>query len=202
MDYSFLRDNKVVPVVVINKIEDTESIISALLEGGIRVAEITFRTQCARDAIELASSKFGDMCIGAGTVISGQQCREAISAGAQFIVSPGFSDEVLDVANEYGVPYLPGVITPTEVMHAIARGVEVVKFFPAGVYGGIKAIKALSQAFPKVKFMPTGGVDLGNLADFLCLPCVVSAGGSFMFKGDRQHIVDKCREALEIVEAL
>ena len=202
MDYSFLSNNKVVPVVVINRLEDTESTISALLEGGVNVAEITFRTACAKDAIALAAKKFPTMMVGAGTVINGKQCEEAIGAGAKFIVSPGFSDEVLAVANAHNIPYLPGVVTPTEVMRAIAAGLEVLKFFPAGVYGGIKAIKALSAAFPQVKFMPTGGVDLTNLADFLKLPCIVSVGGSFMFKGDRQDTINKCREALKIVEEL
>ena len=202
MDYSFLNGNKVVPVVVINKIDDTDNIITALLEGGIKVAEITFRTACAKDAIAHTAKNYPEMLVGAGTIINGEQCKAAIEAGAKFIVSPGFSHEVLDVANKYNIPYLPGVVTPTEIMDAIASGLEVLKFFPAGVYGGIKAIKALSAAFPSVKFMPTGGVDLTNLADFLRLPCIVSIGGSFMFKGDRNDTITKCREALKIVEEI
>ena len=202
MDYSFLEDNKIVPVVVIDRIEDTEEVLSALIEGGINVAEITFRTACASSAIALARQKFPNMVVGAGTVINAMQCEQAIASGASFIVSPGFSKEVLDVCLAENIPYLPGVVTPTEVMHALSLGLNVLKFFPAGVFGGIKALKALSAAFPSVRFMPTGGVDLTNLTEFLALPCVMSVGGSFMFKGNREDIIMKCQEAKQIVEGI
>ncbi len=194
-----LGDNKIVPVVVINDVKDTIPTMQALQNGGIPVAEITFRTSCAKEAIRIASETFPDMVIGAGTVTVAQQANDAVDAGAKFIVSPGFSDGVCDVCRMRGVPYLPGCVTPTEIMHAMDKGLTTVKFFPAGVYGGLKAIKALSAPFPKMKFMPTGGVDLENLAEFLSCPCITAVGGSFMMKGD---IEGQCRKTVEIVKAV
>lgn len=202
MDYSFLDSNKIVPVVVLNRVEDTEPTLNALKRGGINSAEITFRTACAAEAIAVASKVFPDMLIGAGTVINADQCERACDAGAKFIVSPGFSPSVLEVCERRGIPYLAGVVTPTEIMTAKAYGLNVLKFFPAGVYGGVKALKALSAVFPDVKFVPTGGVDEKNLAEFLSLPCVAAVGGSFMFKGSVDDIETKSRQAVEIAEEL
>lgn len=202
MDYSFLDSNKIVPVVVLNRVEDTEPTLNALKRGGINSAEITFRTACAAEAIALAASTFPDMLIGAGTVINADQCERACDAGAKFIVSPGFSPSVLETCERRGVPYLAGVVTPTEIMTAKAYGLNVLKFFPAGVYGGVKALKALSAVFPDVRFVPTGGVDEKNLAEFLSLPCVAAVGGSFMFKGSAEDIETKSREAVKIAEEI
>jgi len=188
---------QVIPVVVINDANDTVKTLSALREGGINCAEITFRTACAKEAIEIAVKNFPDMYIGAGTVINRQQAEEAVRLGVKFLVSPGFSDEVAEYAKEKGVTYYPGVVTPTEIMHALSYGFEIVKFFPAGVYGGLKALKALSAAFPQVKFIPTGGVDLSNLKEFLDFDKVFAVGGSFMMKGD---IVANCKEIVRICE--
>ena len=171
--------DKLIPVFVIKNLEDTEKILTALKNDGINCAEITFRTACAKDAIALACEKFPDMNVGAGTVINGEQCVDALNAGAKFIVSPGLSVEVAEICKANGVPYYPGCVTPTEIMQALDMGITTVKFFPANVYGGLKALKALSAPFPQVKFIPTGGVNRENLDEFLAFDKVAAVGGSF-----------------------
>ena len=171
--------DRLIPVVVIKNLDDTEKILAALKKDGINCAEITFRTACAKDAIALAVEKFPDMNVGAGTVINGRQCVEALNAGAKFIVSPGLSVEVAEICKANDVPYYPGCVTPTEIMQALDLGITTVKFFPANVYGGLKALKALSAPFPQVKFIPTGGVNKENLDEFLAFDKVAAVGGSF-----------------------
>lgn len=170
---------KILPVVVIKDIAETEKIMESLKKSGINCAEITFRTACAEEALKLAVRKFPDMKIGAGTVINEAQAKSAINAGAKFIVSPGLSEEVAFVCKKEGVPYYPGCVTPTEIMVAIKLGITTVKFFPANVYGGLKALKALSAPFPQVKFIPTGGVNRDNLDEYLAFDKVAAVGGSF-----------------------
>lgn len=188
---------QVIPVVVINDEKETIEILSKLREGGINCAEITFRTACAKDAIAIGTKAFEDINIGAGTVINAEQAKSAVQAGAKFIVSPGFSDEVARYCTDEKIPYYPGCVTPTEIMRALSYGLNVVKFFPAGVYGGLKAMKALSAPFPQVRFIPTGGVDLSNLKEYLDFDKVYAVGGSFMMKGD---IVKNCKEIVKICE--
>lgn len=188
---------QVIPVVVINDEKETIEILSKLREGGINCAEITFRTACAKEAIAIGTKAFEDMNIGAGTVINAEQAKSAVQAGAKFIVSPGFSDEVARYCTDEKIPYYPGCVTPTEIMRALSYGLNVVKFFPAGVYGGLKAMKALSAPFPQVRFIPTGGVDLNNLKEYLDFDKVYAVGGSFMMKGD---IVKNCKEIVKICE--
>lgn len=188
---------QVIPVVVINDEKETIEILSKLREGGINCAEITFRTACAKEAIAIGTKAFEDMNIGAGTVINAEQAKSAVQAGAKFIVSPGFSDEVARYCTDEKIPYYPGCVTPTEIMRALSYGLNVVKFFPAGVYGGLKAMKALSAPFPQVRFIPTGGVDLSNLKEYLDFDKVFAVGGSFMMKGD---IVKNCKEIVKICE--
>lgn len=171
--------DRLIPVVVIKNLDDTEKILAALKKDGINCAEITFRTACAKEAIALAVEKFPDMNVGAGTVINGRQCVEALNAGAKFIVSPGLSVEVAEICKANDVPYYPGCATPTEIMQALDLGITTVKFFPANVYGGLKALKALSAPFPQVKFIPTGGVNRENLDEFLAFDKVAAVGGSF-----------------------
>ena len=190
--------DKVIPVVVIKEISETVPTLKALRDGGINCAEITFRTACAADAISLGTKEFPDMNIGAGTVINLEQAIKAVESGAKFIVSPGLSISVAKFAKEKSIPYFPGCVTPTEIMQALELGIDVVKFFPANVYGGLKALKALSAPFPQVKFIPTGGVDLSNLAEFISFEKVYAVGGSFMMKGD---IVANCKGIAEIVNA-
>jgi 2-dehydro-3-deoxyphosphogluconate aldolase/(4S)-4-hydroxy-2-oxoglutarate aldolase len=191
---------KLVPVVVLNKVEDTLPVIQALHDGDVPVAEICFRTDCAAECIRLAVEKFPNNLIGAGTVINAQQCEQAIDCGAKFIVSPGLSDEVARVCKERNVPYLPGIVTPTEIMRAIDLGLNVVKFFPAGVFGGLKAINAMGAAFPVVKFMPTGGVDNSNLKEFVENKKIVACGGSWLVKGTPEDITRVCLEARKIIK--
>ena len=173
---------KFIPVVVIKELSETDKILTALKNNGIHCAEITFRTACAVEAIAYAAKNYPDMEIGAGTVINAQQCRQALEAGATFIVSPGLSPAVAEVCKENNVPYYPGCVTPTEIMQALELGITTVKFFPANVYGGLKALKALSAPFPQVKFIPTGGVDRSNIDEFLAFDKIAAIGGSFFVK--------------------
>ena len=170
--------DKRIPVVTLNSVEETAPVLKALKAYGINCAEITFRTACAEEAIKAAVREFPDMNVGAGTVINGGQCRRALAAGAKFIVSPGLSEEVADICREAGVPYYPGCVTPTEIMKAISLGLTVLKFFPANVYGGLKALKALSAPFPQMKFIPTGGVNKDNIDEYLAWDKIYAVGGS------------------------
>lgn len=188
--------DKVIPVVVIKDVNETLPTLQALKDGGVNCAEITFRTVCAADAISLGVKNFPDMNIGAGTVINLEQAIKAVEAGAKFLVSPGLSAEVAAYAKQVNVAYYPGCVTPTEIMQALSLGIDIVKFFPANVYGGLKALKALAAPFPQIKFIPTGGVDLTNLDEFLAFEKVYAVGGSFMMKGD---IVENCKKINEIV---
>ena len=173
---------KFVPVVVIKELSETDKILTALKHNGINCAEITFRTACAAEAIAYAVKNYPDMEIGAGTVINAQQCRQALEAGATFIVSPGLSPAVAEVCKENNIPYYPGCVTPTEIMAALELGITTVKFFPANVYGGLKALKALAAPFPQIKFIPTGGVDRSNIDEFLAFDKIAAIGGSFFVK--------------------
>ena len=174
--------DKRIPVVVIKEMSEVDKILPALKNYGIHCAEITFRTACAAEAIAYACEKYPDMNIGAGTVINAEQCEKALEAGAKFIVSPGLSASVATICKLRGVPYYPGCVTPTEIMAALDLGITTVKFFPAHIYGGLKALKALSAPFPQVKFIPTGGVDRSNMDEFLAFDKVAAIGGSFFVK--------------------
>lgn len=188
----------VIPVVVIKDAADTVRTLEALRAGGINRAEITFRTACAEEAIRTGCAAFPDMEIGAGTVINAEQAKRAAEAGARFIVSPGFAEDVAEFCSECGMTYYPGCVTPTEIMRALAHGLNVVKFFPAAEYGGIATMKALSAPFPQVRFIPTGGVSLANLKEYLDFDKVYAVGGSFMMKGD---ITANCKEIMKICES-
>ena len=171
-----------IPVVVIKELCESDKILTALKNNGINTAEITFRTACAAEAIAYACKNYPDMSIGAGTVINAEQCEAALKGGAQFIVSPGLSPAVAKICNERNSPYYPGCVTPTEIMAALELGITTVKFFPANVYGGLKAMKALSAPFPQIKFIPTGGVDRSNIDEFLAWEKIAAIGGSFFVK--------------------
>lgn len=173
---------KFVPVVVIKELGETDKIMNALKNHGIHTAEITFRTACAAEAIALAVKNHPDMTVGAGTVINAEQCKAALAAGATFIVSPGLSVAVAEVCKQNNIPYYPGCVTPTEIMQALELGLTTLKFFPANVYGGLKALKALAAPFPQVKFIPTGGVDRSNIDEFLAFDKIEAIGGSFFVK--------------------
>ena len=182
---------KYIPVVVIKELSETDKILSALKANCINCSEITFRTSCAKEAIEYACKNYPDMSIGAGTVINAEQCEAALKAGAQFIVSPGLSVSVAEICKENNVPYYPGCVTPTEIMQALELGITTVKFFPANVYGGLKALKALSAPFPQVKFIPTGGVDRSNIDEFLAFDKIAAIGGSFFVKEALEKMGEK-----------
>ena len=187
---------RLVPVVTIQKIEDTADMLEGLIAGGLPLAEICFRTDCAEEAIKLAVKKYPAMLVGAGTVINGEQCERAIGAGAKFIVSPGLSESVAKVCEEKEILYLPGVVMPTEIMQALSLGLTRLKFFPAGNFGGLNTIKALSAAFPQVRFLPTGGVNLANMNEYLSFPKIFACGGSWMMQGSREEIAEKTRAAV------
>ena len=191
-----IQNAKIVPVVVIKNLEDAEPMLKALCEGGLPVAEITFRTACAADAIRLGCEKFPEMLIGAGTVINAEQANRAIDCGAKFIVGPGFAAEVATVCRERGILYLPGCVTPTEIITAISYGVEIVKFFPCSNFGGLGTIKALSAAFPSVRFLPTGGISEDNVLDYLAFDKIIACGGSWMMKGTPDEIREKTARAM------
>lgn len=174
--------DKYIPVVVIKDLPEADKIMTALKQNNINCAEITFRTSCAAEAIAYSVQNYPDMTIGAGTVINAKQCNEAIEAGAAFVVSPGLSTEVADICRKKNIPYYPGCVTPTEIMEALQLGITTVKFFPSNIYGGLKALKALSAPFPQVRFIPTGGVDRDNIEEYLAFDKVAAIGGSFFVK--------------------
>ena len=196
-----IQSVKIVPVVVIKDLSDAEPTLQALCDGGLPVAEITFRTACAADAIRLGCEKFPDMLIGAGTVINAEQAERAIDCGAKFIVGPGFAAEVAEVCRARGILYLPGCVTPTEIITAISYGIEIVKFFPCSNFGGLGTIKALSAAFPSMRFLPTGGISEDNVLEYLAFDKIVACGGSWMMKGTPDEIREKTARAMAKVNA-
>ena len=201
-----LAASAVVPVVVLDDAKDAVATAKALLAGGVDVMEITFRTAAAADSIKAVAESCPDMLVGAGTVITLEQCKKATECGAKFIVSPGFDEEVVRWCVENGVAVTPGCVTPTEIMAAMKLGLNVVKFFPAGVYGGLKAMKSLSAPFGGVKFIPTGGIDAKNLKEYLEAPFVHAVGGSWLCPkkeiaaGNFDAVTALCREASQIVK--
>ena len=196
----------VVPVVVLDRAEDAVPTAKAMLKGGIDVMEITFRTAAAADSIRAVAREVPDMLVGAGTVVNLEQCKLAIDCGAKFIVSPGYDEETVAWCVENNIPVTPGCVTPTEIMMAKKHGLPVVKFFPANVYGGLKALKALSGPFPGTKFIPTGGVNNDNLAEFITAPMIHAVGGSWtvpkkeIAAGNFEAIAALCAEARKIVD--
>ena len=203
---SLFRNVGVVPVVVLDDAKDTVPTAKALLAGGVSVMEITYRTAAAADSIKAVAESCPKMLVGAGTVVTLDQCKNALGYGAKFIVSPGFDPEVVSWCVERNVPITPGCVTLTEIMAAMKLGLNVVKFFPAGVYGGLKAMKALSAPFGSVRFIPTGGVDAKNLKEYLEAPFVHAVGGSWLCPkkeiatGNFDAITALCKEASQIVK--
>ena len=191
----------VVPVVVLDNAADAVPTAKAMVAGGIDVMEITFRTAAAADSIRAVAAEVPKMLVGAGTVLNLEQCKLAVECGAKFIVSPGYDEETVAWCVENGVAVTPGCVTPTEIMAALKHGLKVVKFFPANVYGGLNAIKALSGPFVGLKFIPTGGVNQQNLGEFVSNPSIHAVGGSWVSpKADiAAHNFDKitqlCAEA-------
>jgi 2-dehydro-3-deoxyphosphogluconate aldolase/(4S)-4-hydroxy-2-oxoglutarate aldolase len=197
-----------VPVVKIERAEDAVELGRALLAGGLPCAEITFRTPAAEEAIRRIATSLPDIVLGAGTVLSVDQADRAVSAGAKFIVSPGFNHKVVDwcLGNEISVT--PGVATPTEIDMALDKGLDILKFFPAEALGGIETLKAIAAPYGDVKFIPTGGINRDNLADYLAHPSVHCCGGSWLVKanlisaGKFDEITQLAREAVSVVRQI
>jgi 2-dehydro-3-deoxyphosphogluconate aldolase/(4S)-4-hydroxy-2-oxoglutarate aldolase len=170
----------IIPVLVIEDLDTVLPLGQALLAAGLPCAEITFRTPAAAAAIAKMSTAYPDILVGAGTVLTVEQAAQARDAGAQFIVSPGFDPAVVDWCQAHHLPLTPGVMTPTDINQALARGLRILKFFPAEAVGGVKTLKAIGGPYVGIKFIPTGGINAANLADYLRLPMVHACGGSFM----------------------
>ncbi|MDD4316531.1 MAG: bifunctional 4-hydroxy-2-oxoglutarate aldolase/2-dehydro-3-deoxy-phosphogluconate aldolase [Clostridia bacterium] len=181
---SEISKTKIVPVIKIDDVADTRPLLRALSAGGINIAEITYRTACAPDAISLALKEFPQMIIGAGTVINLVQAEQAAALGAHFIVSPGFDESIAGFCNSKGIIYFGGCVTPTEIMKAVSMGQEIIKFFPSESFGGLKTIKALAAPFPQIKFMPTGGINKDNIREYLSCNKIIACGGSWMVKDE------------------
>jgi 2-dehydro-3-deoxyphosphogluconate aldolase/(4S)-4-hydroxy-2-oxoglutarate aldolase len=195
------------PVVVIDNENQAADTAKALAAGGVDIMEITLRTEAGLVAIEKAGRACPDMVIGAGTVLGLEKCREAIARGAQFIVSPGYDPVIVEYCLKNGIVVFPGCVTPTEITTALNTGLDIVKFFPANVYGGVKAIKALAGPFPKLKFIPTGGVDLSNLVEFI-VPQVHAIGGGWLCDrrainvGDYDAITGACIQSRDLIKKI
>ncbi len=194
----------IVPVVTLDRVADAEPLALTLLEAGLPCVEITFRTETAAAAIA-AISQIPDMLVGAGTVLTVAQAITAVEAGARFLAAPGFDPEVVEWSRSHEVPAVPGVMTPTEVGLAARSGLRVLKFFPAGSAGGVGALGSLGAVYPDIAFMPTGGIEAGNLADYLRLPNVAACGASWVAPrqmiaaGEFADIGRRAAEAVAIV---
>lgn len=198
----------IVPVVVLNDSKDAEPLADALCEGGLACAEVTFRTEAAAESIKIMSEKHPEMLVGAGTVLTIEQVDEAVAAGAKFIVSPGLNPEVVKYCLDKNIAITPGVVTPSEMEKAIELGLNIVKFFPAEPSGGLSMIKAVSAPYTMLKFMPTGGINPGNVKEYLKSDKIFACGGSWMVKGDLvdagdfDKIKELTKEAADIVKEI
>jgi len=199
---------KIIPVIALDEAETAVPLGKALLDGGLPCAEITFRTAAAAAAIQKMRAAYPEMLVGAGTVLTVEQAIQARDAGASFIVTPGFDASVVDWCLARDVPITPGVVTPTDINQALAKGLNVLKFFPAEAAGGIKLLKAIGAPYVGVKFIPTGGINENNLADYLRLPMVHACGGSFMVKkqwladGEFDKVTEAAAQAVAVVQQI
>ena len=195
----------VIPVIKINDANKAVDLAKALKNGGIPVAEITFRTDDAPKALE-KMAECGDILVGAGTVLTMKQAILAREAGAKFIVTPGLDEEIVKYCQSKNVPIYAGCTTPTDYHTAYRLGLDVLKFFPAEQSGGLDKIKAMSAPFPMFKVMPTGGISLKNLGEYLACPVIAACGGSYMVTADLidnhkwDEIIDLCKKSVEIVK--
>ena len=187
---------RIVPVIVIDDAKDAVPLAGALADGGLPCAEVTFRTSAAAEAIQRMSAERPDLLVGAGTVLTPLQAQEAITAGASFIVAPGFNAAVVDYCQERQVPVFPGVCTPTEIEMALGKGLSVVKFFPAEAMGGLNTLKAISAPYGMIEFIPTGGINSKNIRDYLAFKRVAACGGSWMAPAEwiKEQMFDRIRE--------
>lgn len=198
----------IVPVVVLNDAKDAEPLAKALCNGGLPCAEVTFRTEAAEESIRIMTEKFPEMLVGAGTVLTTEQVDRAVAAGAKFIVSPGLNPKVVQYCIDKNILVTPGTQTPSEMEKALEMGLDVVKFFPAEPAGGLKMIKAVAAPYTTLKFMPTGGINLGNVEEYLKYDRILACGGSWMVKGDLvsagkfDEIEKMTKDAAELVKRI
>ena len=198
----------IVPVVVLEDAKDAKPLGEALCNGGLPCAEVTFRTEAAEESIRIMSENFPEMLVGAGTVLTTEQVDRAVAAGAKFIVSPGFDEEIVDYCLEKGITVLPGCATPSEVAKAVKRGLEVIKFFPAEQAGGLPMIKAMAAPYTMIKFMPTGGINPENVKNYLAFDKIFACGGSWMVKNtlvenqEFDKICELSKEAVAIAKSI
>lgn len=198
----------IIPVVVLDEVNDAVPLAEALIRGGLPCAEVTFRTEAAEEAIKIMSINYPEIMVGAGTILTIEQAAKANAAGAKFIVSPGFNPKVVKYCIDEGIMIIPGIATPSELEHALEMGINIVKFFPAEAAGGLYMIKAMSGPYTSVKFMPTGGINEVNVKHYLKFDKVIACGGSWMVRSDLikekqfSTISDLCVEAAEIVRGI
>ncbi len=203
-----ITELKLVPVVVIDKVEDALPLARALIDAGLPLIEVTFRTDAAKEAIKKIAATYPDMLIGAGTVLTIQQVEDAIEVGCKFIVTPGFNPTVVDYCVKHGILIIPGLNAPTFVEWALERGITLTKFYPAGESGGVKFLKLLAGPYPMMKFMPTGGVNNETMIEYLKLSNVSATGGSWIVHKDLinagkfDEIREKTKQALELLKTL
>lgn len=203
-----IRKIGIVPVIVLEEVEQAEKLGEALIKGGVNCAEVTFRAKGADEVISRLTKAFPDMLVGAGTVLTVEQLEKAKAAGAKFCVAPGLNKEVVKKAIELDVPFVPGVATATEIEAALSLGLTTVKFFPAEQAGGIGYIKAVSAPYPMMKFMPTGGISEKNILDYLAFAKVIACGGSWIVKSNllKEHnwteVTRLCREVTDRINEL
>ncbi len=200
-----LSNYGIIPVIKIDKSEDATPLAKALIEGGLPVAEITFRTNAAEEVIKILTGKIPELLVGAGTVLSVESAKKAIKAGAKFIVAPGLNPKVVEYCIETKIPVIPGVNSPGQVETGIDYGLDILKFFPAEESGGAAFLKAIAPCYPQVKFVPTGGINQNNLVSYMALPNVAACGGSWMVKADLisakkfDEIIRLTREAIQLL---
>lgn len=196
---------RVIPVVAIENAQDASQLADTLIEGGLPCAEITFRTAAAIDAMRIMAQR-GDILVGAGTVLKVDQVKAAVDVGAQFMVSPGFNPKVVGYCVESNITITPGISTPSDIEAALEFGVDVLKFFPAEAFGGLKTLKAMSGPYGAVRFIPTGGISPANLVEYLQFPKTLACGGTWIAKaaliseGKFDQILDNAKEVVELVK--
>ena len=196
----------IIPVIAFNSVDEALPLCKALAEGGLPAAEVTFRTACAEECIRKIHEEMPEMLLGAGTVLTVEQVEQARAAGAKFIVSPGYNEDVVKHCIDIDLPVLPGTVTPSEVTAAENLGLKVTKFFPASQYGGLNTIKALAAPFVGHRFMPTGGVSTANVEEYLSSSAIIACGGTWMVKpalfadGDFSKVEQIAHEAMDVVK--
>lgn len=205
--YEKIRELKIIPVATINNKNDAVPLGKALIEAGLPVIEVTFRTEAAAEAIKILTKELPNLFVGAGTVLKVEQVKQAVNVGALFIVTPGFNPKVVDYCIEQNIPIIPGVNTPTMVEWALDRGLKVVKFFPADLSGGPKMLRNLAGPYPEMKYLPTGGINNDSLNKYLELTNVIACGGSWIVrkdlisKGKFEEIKKLTKDALSLIKS-